>query len=83
MPTEITRRSAPTIRRAKASSTSPIGLPLTIAALLILALHLVSGVVFDRSHASHAAAPAASGAANDETDCVVDAKPPETSLPYD
>ena len=82
MPTEIRHRSAPTIQRAKAPSTSRINLPLAIAALLAFALHLASGVVFDRSHASHAAS-SASGEANDEADCVVDAKPPETSLPYD
>ena len=79
MPTEI-RRSAPTIPH---TSAAPIGLPLTIVALLTFALHLATGAVFDRSHASHAAAPAASIAVTDETDCAVDAKPPETSLPYD
>jgi hypothetical protein len=80
MPTETRRRSAPTIPHARSA---PVGLPLTIVALLTFALHLASAAVFDRSHASHAAAPAASSEVNDETDCAVDAKPPETSLPFD
>ena len=80
MPTQIRRRSAPNIPQASAA---PVSLPLTIVALLTFALHLASGAVFDRSHASHAVAPAASSAVNDETDCAVDAQPLETSLPYD
>ena len=90
MPTEISRSFAPTIESAPTSpdtgrkTNSPdagsLGLtPLAIAAVLALTLHLVSGVMLDRSHASPA------GAALDQAIACApaDASPPQPSVPHD
>lgn len=89
MPTQISRPSASTIesaqtppdtgRETNAPKVESLGLtPLAIAAVLALTLHLVSGVVLDRSHASPA------GAVLDEAiACATEAGPPPPSLPYD
>jgi hypothetical protein len=89
MPTEINRPSAPTMEAAgtpqaalpavNTPDATSLGLtPLAIAAILALVLHVASGVMLDRSHASQA------GAALDEAiACVTEASPPQPSLPYD
>jgi hypothetical protein len=78
MPTEITRPSLQPIERSSAPS---IG-PLAIAAALALVLHIASGVMLDRSHASPAIAPAFAGL-DDEAMCPAQVRQPEPSLPYD
>lgn len=79
MPTQTSRPSAPAIGYSKTSS---IG-PLAIAAGLAMALHLVSGIMLDRSHASSGIEPAASAAAGEELTCTTQTRPQESSLPYD
>jgi hypothetical protein len=89
MPTEINRPSAPAIGPARTPQAAlpgistpearPLGLtPLTIAAILALVLHLASGVMLDRSHASPVNA-----ALEDGVTCPTEASPPQPSLPYD
>jgi hypothetical protein len=48
-----------------------------------MALHLVSGIMLDRSHASSGIEPAASAAAGEELTCTTQTRPQESSLPYD
>jgi hypothetical protein len=63
--------------------------PLTIAATIaFVVLHLVSGVLLERSQASQAAEPSAlaalhNEALDDEAKCPAEIRPPEPSLPYD
>ena len=89
MPTEITRPSTPTIEPAGTPQAAlpgintpevrPLGLtPLAIAAILALVLHIASGVMLDRSHASPVGA-----ALDDCVTCPAEARPPQPSLPYD
>ena len=89
MPTEINRPSAPTIGPAGAPQTAlPVVntpdatslslTPLAIAAVLALVLHVASGVMLDRSHASPIAA-----ALDDCVTCPAEASPPQPSLSYD
>jgi hypothetical protein len=52
--------------------------PLAIAAILALVLHVASGIMLDRSHASPTAA-----ALDDSVTCPVETSPPQPSLPYD
>jgi hypothetical protein len=89
MPTEISRPSAPTIGPTAAPQAALPGVntpeatslgltPLAIAAILALVLHVASGIMLDRSHASQA------GTVLDEAiACVTEASPPQPSLPYD
>jgi hypothetical protein len=57
--------------------------PLTIAATIaFVVLHLVSGVLLERSQASPAE-PSALAALDDEAKCPAEIRPPEPSLPYD
>jgi hypothetical protein len=79
MPTEASHSPEQIIERSKAPS---IG-PLAIAAVLALALHLVSGIMLDRSHASPGSDPAAFAASDDGAICATEAKQPQPSLPYD
>jgi hypothetical protein len=59
--------------------TTSLGLtPLAIAAILALVLHIASGVMLDRSHASPVGA-----AFDDCVTCPAEARPPQPSLPYD
>jgi hypothetical protein len=46
-------------------------------------LHLVSGIMVDRSHASPAMAYAAVVAPDDDATCSADAPQPKPALPYD
>ena len=89
MPTEVNRPAAPTIGTAATPSTilpatnsrdaTPLGLtPLAIIAILALVLHVASGIVFDRSHASPAGA-----ALDDAVTCAAQTSPLQPSLPYD
>jgi hypothetical protein len=89
MPTEINRPSAPTIGsaatppailpRINSPDVPSLGLtPLAIAAVLAVVLHLASGVMLDRSHASPNGA-----AIDDGVTCPAQAAAPVPSLPYD
>ena len=92
MPTEINRPSTPTtavtgtpavilpkIDLPNSSDATSLGLtPLAVAAFLALALHVASGVMLDRSHASPMAA-----ALDDCVACPAETSPPQPSLPYD
>jgi len=89
MPTEMNRPSAPTIGPAatpsailpgiKSPDVASLGLrPLAVAAILALVLHVASGVMLDRSHASPNGA-----ALDDGVTCPAEASPPQPSLPYD
>jgi hypothetical protein len=99
MPTEITRAPTPIVGRSRkpkvAPEVSPLAVsPLTIAATIaFVVLHLVSGVLLERSQASPAAEPSALAALHDqalhfealdfEAKCPAEIPPPEPSLPYD
>jgi hypothetical protein len=78
MPVETRRFSAPIARSGQPSVT-----PLTIAALLAVVLHLVSGAMLERSHASPADDALASAAPDDEAKCASEEKSSERPLPYD
>jgi hypothetical protein len=84
MPTEITRAPTPIVGRSKKLKGSPLMVsPLTIAATIaFVVLHLVSGVLLERSQASPAE-PSALAALDDEAKCPAEIRPPEPSLPYD
>ena len=88
MPTEIKSPSAPTIEQGGSQTllsgispreARPLKLtPLVIIAVLTLVLHVATGIVLDRSHASPV------GAALDEAvTCAAWTKPPQPALPYD
>jgi hypothetical protein len=79
MPTEITRPSASAIGHSKAPSIRP----LAIAAALALVLHIASGVLLDRSHASPVIEPAGFADLDDEAKCPAEVRQPAPSLPYD
>jgi len=89
MPTEINRPSAPAIGatgtppdilpETNSPEANSLGLtPLAIAAILALVLHVASGVILDRSHASPMGA-----AVDDCMTCPAEASSPQPSLPYD
>jgi hypothetical protein len=89
MPTEISRPSAPTIGTAgtppailpkiNSPDATSLGLtPLAIAAVLALVLHIASGVMLDRSHASPMDA-----ALDESVTCLTEVTPQQPSLPYD
>ncbi len=89
MPTEINRPSTPTIGQAgtpqlvpsriSAPEAASLGLtPLAIAAILALILHVASGVMLDRSHASPVAT-----ALDEVVTCPAEVATPQPSLPYD
>ena len=89
MPTEIRNPSAPLIEQAGTPQTVPSGInsldatvlgltPLAIAAVLALVLHVASGVMLDRSHASPIGA-----AVDDCVTCQAETSAPRPSLPYD
>ena len=80
MPTEIRRSSAQIIEQARAPQLS-LTLVGIIAALTFV-LHLATGAVLHRSHASPIA-PTVVGTADDRAICVSEAKPLERALPYD
>jgi hypothetical protein len=65
--------------KINSSETTSLGLtPLVIAAVLALVLHVASGVMLDRSHASPVGA-----ALDDGVTCPTEVTTPESSLPYD
>lgn len=79
MPTEIRHSIPQVIARSKAFSISP----LTIAAMAaFVILHLVSGVMLERSHASQTAETSAFATLDDEAKCPAEVKQQEP-LPYD
>ena len=83
MPTEIRRPSAQIIEQTRAPEAPPLSLTLLgIIATLTFVLHLATGAVLYRSHASPIA-PTAVGAAGDQAICVSEARPLERALPYD
>jgi hypothetical protein len=85
MPTEITRAPTPIAARSRTPNISPLTVsPLTIAATIaFVVLHLVSGVLLERSQARPAAEPSALAALDDEAKCPAETRLPEPSLPYD
>jgi hypothetical protein len=85
MPTEITRATAPVIGHSRVRDINPLRIsPLAVAAtLLFVVLHLVSGVMLERSHARPAIEPAALAALDDEATCPAEARRREPSLPND
>ena len=80
MPTEIRSAPAPVIGRSKASNISPLAIAATAAFVI---LHLVSGVMLERSHARPAIEPAALAALDDEVKCPAEPRRREPSLPND
>jgi hypothetical protein len=80
MPTEIRRSILQIIAHSKTCSASPF----TIAAVIaFVILHLISGVMLERSHASTPVAASAFAALDDEAKCPAEVKQQEPSLPYD
>jgi hypothetical protein len=80
MPTEMRRSIPQVIVHSRVFSVSP----LTIAAMIaFVILHLVSGVLLERSHASPTVEPSAFAALDDEAKCPAEVKQPEPPLPYD
>ena len=83
MPTEIRRPSAQIIEQTRAPEAPQLSLTLLgIIATLTFVLHLATGAVLYRSHASPIA-PTVVGAAGDQAICVSEATPLERALPYD
>ena len=78
MPTDIRRPSPPEIARSR---TPRLTLP-TIAITFAL-LHLVSGVMVDRSHASPAVASSDVAELDEGATCRTDTQQPKPALPYD
>jgi hypothetical protein len=84
MPTEITRPSAPIIKRVgmpgpSSRDVKPLNLTaLAIIAALVVIIHVAAGALLDHSHAH-----ASIAAADDEALCLGDAKPAVPSLPFD
>jgi hypothetical protein len=66
--------------RAKAFGVSPLTIAATIA---FVVLHLVSGAMLERSHASPTVEASALAALDEDARCPADVKRPEPSLPYD
>jgi hypothetical protein len=85
MPTEITRASTPIVGRSTMLKGRPLRVsPPTVAATIaFVVLHLVSGVLLERSHASPAAEPSAFAALDDEAKCSAEIPEPRPALPYD
>ena len=79
MPTEI-RSPASQLPRGKGFGLNS----LTIAAVIAFVfLHLVSGIMLTSSHARSTVEEPAFAAPDDDTECSVQAKQQERSLPYD
>ena len=85
MPTEITRASTSIVGRSTMLEGRPLRVgPLTVAATIaFVVLHLVSGVLLERSHASPAVEPSAFDALDGEAKCSVEMPEPRPVLPYD
>jgi hypothetical protein len=80
MPTDIRRPPSPTTERSR---TPRLTLPTIAITIAFALLHLVSGALIDRSHASPAMASAAVVALDDDATCAVDTPQPKPALPYD
>jgi hypothetical protein len=80
MPTDITRPSPPEIGRSR---TPRLTLPTIAITIAFALLHLVSGVMVDRSHASPAMAFSDVVALDDDATCSADTQQPKPALPYD
>jgi len=80
MPTEIRRPSPPTIG---CSQTPRLTLPTITITIAFALLHLVSGVMVDRTHASPAIPSAAVAALDDDATCSTNTQQPKPALPYD
>jgi hypothetical protein len=80
MPTDIRRPSSPGIGRSR---TPRLTLPTIVITMAFVLLHLVSGIMVDRSHASPAMASAAVVALDDDATCSADVQQPKPALPYD
>jgi hypothetical protein len=66
--------------RVSPAKVSPLTLAATVA---FVVLHLVSGALLERSHASPAAEPSAFAALDEEANCSAEAPEPKLALPYD
>ena len=66
--------------RAKAPGVSPLTIAATIAFVI---LHLVSGVMLERSHASPTVEASALAMLDNDAKCSAKVKQHEPSLPYD
>jgi hypothetical protein len=80
MPTEMKSVSASAAGHSRTVGLSSLVIAATIA---IAMLHLVSGVMLDRSHARPMNEPAASAAPDEEATCPPEVRPPERLLAYD
>jgi hypothetical protein len=80
MPIEIKPSTPQNVVRAKTSGVSPLTIAATIAFVI---LHLVSGVMLERSHASPTVEASALSALDDDAKCPAEVKQPEPPLPYD
>ena len=80
MPTDIRRPSLSEIRRSRTPSLTLPTIAITIAFAL---LHLVSGVMVDRSHASPAVASSDVAELEEGATCRADTQLPKPALPYD
>ena len=89
MPTEISRPCVPIVGQSKApeANSRRAGAPnftlLAIAAILVVVLHVVSGVMLERAHAGPTVEPSAVAARDAEVKCPAGARQPERSLPFD
>ena len=89
MPTEISRPSASIVGRSKSPEANArhAGAPnltlLAVAAILVVVLHIVSGVVLERAHAGPTVEPSALAALDAEVTCPAEARQSERSLPFD
>jgi hypothetical protein len=68
------------VRDINALSISP---PAVAATVLFVVLHLVSGIMLERSHARPAIEPTAFAALDDEVKCPAEARQREPSFPND
>jgi hypothetical protein len=80
MPTEIRHSIPQIITHSKAFDVNPLMIAV-MAGFVIL--HLVSGVMLERSHASPAADASLSAVLDDDAKCPAEVKQQEVSLPYD
>jgi hypothetical protein len=85
MSTEISRSSAPIIGHSRTLEVPSAGIsPLvTAVGVLFIVVHLASGVMIGRSHASPAIEPAALTAAADEVTCSSETRQRQPWLPND
>jgi hypothetical protein len=80
MPTDIRRLSSP---RSERSRTPKLTLPTIAITIAFALLHLVSGALIDRSHASPGIVSSTVAALDDDATCSADAQQSKPALPYD